>query len=770
MHALRDTEWWPSVLTRVVNEPLSVLAAEFAVSLDALESALAELTGEKAVTESPAWPEIQRRIADGASIRDTARRFATSPRRIRRGLARLGVRVAGMEVGEGGLAELASFVDRLGTVPDAVLAKEAGVIPEAVQGERRRRGIGAFRPRRSAQPRRKVAPPPPPKPRPVVRPKVWQLDDVDTQIVRRKGRLRDGAPEPTPPVTFASQFRVPPPKPMAPGDEPLVTSRRLEAPKSTTRRRIVRTDDDPLTAAVEAHAVSRPSRATGKEEPTRTQSGGLRRRRVAPDDDVVVTPPAAVPAQVTTAPTFASLPPLAPLVSSMSAPSVVREPRSRRLAALREAADATDGRKRGGPVGPPSREVASVVPPRKELVVEPEAVAEVVAPPVAPSRAEAPKAALRAAAPKVVSVESAPPADVVAPPAPAVVSAPTPPAEPVAVEAPVVAPVAEVAPVIEAPVVVQSVPQAIRPVAPLPSANPGSAARRSRTNAVGVVSVVGLPKAAVGLPKTVGAVPATRQPSRARLAALPAPVGPSSKPSVVAPPAPIAVEAASVAPSVVEAPAAVAPAAEAPVVEASAPEAPVVEAAAPEAPVVEAAAPEAPVVEAAAPEAPVVDIRPDVAAIPGVPAALPALAAVAAPVKAARKPRVPRASAPAVAQAAPAIPSSPPKVVASSPPKVVASSAAAVVAGPNVVVSSASLLQLQGRGRLILSTKLQETANGLIAATVPEVWRLKVGGKTLPFIVLADSMMDAIQAVSGHLANDQMRHLSVWSEGPAPVA
>jgi len=46
--------------------------------------------------------------------------------------------------GARGPAKLDPFLDRLGTVPDAVIAAEAGVTPSTVQKFRRRRGIPAF--------------------------------------------------------------------------------------------------------------------------------------------------------------------------------------------------------------------------------------------------------------------------------------------------------------------------------------------------------------------------------------------------------------------------------------------------------------------------------------------------------------------------------------------------------------------------------------------------------------------------------------------------
>ena len=83
------------------------------------------------------------------SIRAIARLFHTEPRRIRRALARLGLRVGGRDVVEdAGVPQLAGLRDMLGREPDRVVARMAGVIPEAVQGERGRLRIPAHVQRR----------------------------------------------------------------------------------------------------------------------------------------------------------------------------------------------------------------------------------------------------------------------------------------------------------------------------------------------------------------------------------------------------------------------------------------------------------------------------------------------------------------------------------------------------------------------------------------------------------------------------------------------
>ncbi|MBM4393273.1 MAG: hypothetical protein FJ090_19280 [Deltaproteobacteria bacterium] len=96
----------------------------------------------------PWWNSLLAAFGEGTSIHALARRFGTNCRRIRRALARRGIRAHGHHIDPAGLGELAAFAQRLGKEPDRVLAKAAGVTPEAVQGERERLGIGAFKPQR----------------------------------------------------------------------------------------------------------------------------------------------------------------------------------------------------------------------------------------------------------------------------------------------------------------------------------------------------------------------------------------------------------------------------------------------------------------------------------------------------------------------------------------------------------------------------------------------------------------------------------------------
>jgi transposase-like protein len=97
------------------------------------------------IEQEPWWSEARQRLDAGEAIRAVARRFGCEPRRVRRALARAGVRVAGAPVPAEGVAALAPLAEQLGMRPDRELAREAHVIPEAVAGERARRDIPAFR-------------------------------------------------------------------------------------------------------------------------------------------------------------------------------------------------------------------------------------------------------------------------------------------------------------------------------------------------------------------------------------------------------------------------------------------------------------------------------------------------------------------------------------------------------------------------------------------------------------------------------------------------
>jgi hypothetical protein len=99
-----------------------------------------------AFNDDPRWEETVRRLLAGEPIRQIAASLKTKPRRLRRAFARAGVRAAGANLDRAGVLALVAYRNRLGKEPDTTLARAAGVTPEAVQGERRRLGIAAFRP------------------------------------------------------------------------------------------------------------------------------------------------------------------------------------------------------------------------------------------------------------------------------------------------------------------------------------------------------------------------------------------------------------------------------------------------------------------------------------------------------------------------------------------------------------------------------------------------------------------------------------------------
>lgn len=143
--ALYEEPWWPEFCSKLVDRPLLSLAGEYGAAPDALMEALLALDDDGPVTDQAWWPEAARAVNAGTSLRETARIFNVNLRRLRRGLARAGLRVAGQNIGDEGLPALAAFRERLGNEPDAVIAAAAGVSVEAVQGERRRLDIPPFR-------------------------------------------------------------------------------------------------------------------------------------------------------------------------------------------------------------------------------------------------------------------------------------------------------------------------------------------------------------------------------------------------------------------------------------------------------------------------------------------------------------------------------------------------------------------------------------------------------------------------------------------------
>jgi hypothetical protein len=139
-----QADWWPDIVGRLVREPAQSLAEERGLSLAELDDALRRASTGGAAQEEPWWPEVLRNL-HSVALRELARRFGTNPRRIRRALARSSVRIGGIDVGQEGLEALKTYQDRLGKEPDAAIADLAGVTVEAVQGERKRLGIPAFR-------------------------------------------------------------------------------------------------------------------------------------------------------------------------------------------------------------------------------------------------------------------------------------------------------------------------------------------------------------------------------------------------------------------------------------------------------------------------------------------------------------------------------------------------------------------------------------------------------------------------------------------------
>ena len=95
--------------------------------------------------DEPWWAEAVQAVLAGEGIRSVARRFGTHPRRIRRALARVSIRAQGKPA-QRGLPALGAVRGRLGTEPDGVLARVAGVTPQTIAGERYRLGIQAFKP------------------------------------------------------------------------------------------------------------------------------------------------------------------------------------------------------------------------------------------------------------------------------------------------------------------------------------------------------------------------------------------------------------------------------------------------------------------------------------------------------------------------------------------------------------------------------------------------------------------------------------------------
>ena len=190
MSSPTEQEYWPELLERLTEEPVSTLAEHYGLKAADIDVALAGTSGDRPVQQEAWWPEVLRGHELG-SLRQLARRFGTNPRRLRRGLARCAVRVGGETLSEDGVADLAVFRERLGQEPDGSLATEAGVTVEAIKGERRRLGIEPYRMKPDVEEWGSKPPSKREKPKPRRR---WQ-DAPEPVIIRRAGSGRDGEPE-----------------------------------------------------------------------------------------------------------------------------------------------------------------------------------------------------------------------------------------------------------------------------------------------------------------------------------------------------------------------------------------------------------------------------------------------------------------------------------------------------------------------------------------------------------------------------------------------
>ncbi len=146
--AMREAKWWADCVQALRSDALQDVADRFKVDADALRGELAEEGAGLAAERTSWWPEAMRMRAS-QPLRAIARAFCTEPRRIRRALARLNLRVGGRDIADdAGAAQLSGLRDVLGREPDGVVAKMGKVIPEAVQGERKRLNIPAYVQRR----------------------------------------------------------------------------------------------------------------------------------------------------------------------------------------------------------------------------------------------------------------------------------------------------------------------------------------------------------------------------------------------------------------------------------------------------------------------------------------------------------------------------------------------------------------------------------------------------------------------------------------------
>ncbi len=169
--SLRDQAWWPEFCNRLRTEPMEQLARAYGQSYQALSVALNLADDGGPATEAAWWPEAVRRYQGGASLREISRLFGVNLRRLRRALARAGLRVSGEDLDDEGVPALVAMRDQLGKLPDGVIAERAGVPVEAVQGERRRLNVPAYRNVKGGEeepaPAPALAPAPAPAPAPV---------------------------------------------------------------------------------------------------------------------------------------------------------------------------------------------------------------------------------------------------------------------------------------------------------------------------------------------------------------------------------------------------------------------------------------------------------------------------------------------------------------------------------------------------------------------------------------------------------------------------
>ena len=93
--SLKDNDWWLPFVSRLQEESLESLCLEFGLIEEAVIPELIEESGTRPIIESAWWPEALRLIAAGRNPKAVARRFGTHTRRLRKGLARSGVRASG---------------------------------------------------------------------------------------------------------------------------------------------------------------------------------------------------------------------------------------------------------------------------------------------------------------------------------------------------------------------------------------------------------------------------------------------------------------------------------------------------------------------------------------------------------------------------------------------------------------------------------------------------------------------------------------------------